>query len=46
MGEEKYVYTLKCNNPKCNKKFPSHKASTMFCGTPCQEEYFEEKYKK
>ena len=44
MKQERYRYNRKCE--KCTKPFKSDKASTMFCGPKCAEEYFEDKYKK
>ncbi len=46
MKEETYLYNLRCQNPKCKKRFKSEKASAMFHSPECREEYHEEKYKK
>jgi len=43
MKQEPYRYNLKCE--KCKKPFKHFKASEMFCGPICQEEYHKEKYK-
>ena len=44
MKQERYIYRPKCEN--CRNRFDSYKASKMFCGDTCSEEYFDKKYPK